>query len=806
MDHHRAGRADQAEAGYRALIADHPDHSDALNLLGVSRLQRGSPEEAESLIRRAVDLRPEIADYRNNHGEALRALGRLEAAKAAFEAALARDPGQANACNNLGMVASQRNQLEDACRHFSAAIHINDRTARFHSNLGQALCARGLWDDAVEALTSAVARAPQDSDVQRLYGIALHKAGRSMDAIAALTRAAALVPNHAATWSQIGLVRHGLNDLDGAIEAYRHSLALDSAQSPAQSQVHNNLGVALIESGAPDRAVTHYREALAFDPDSDEAHNNIAKALQSLGQLDQAAVHYERALAITPDRADTLNNFGNLRVEQGRVADGLELYERALAIEPSHDDAFVNLVARANQICDWARRDALMPGLAAKVAAIATDPARAASLIPLTFTLPYFCDDNELIHDVCQLVGGDFARRAPAPVARHDMGSSDPDRILRIAYLSPDFGDHPISHVTLPIYGLHDRAAVAVTCYSTLDRSAAGGPYLEAVRDAADHFVDISRLSFREAARRIADDRIDILVDMTGYMRHSRAQVLALRPAPLQLYWQGHTGSLGAPFIDYVIGDPVVMPAQEAHFYTEKIIRLPDTFSSADRHPISDEAGARDEYGLGDGIVFCAFNNPLKIEAGVFAAWMRILEAVPESVLWLSRAGDPIAADRLRDTAKDAGVAPSRLIFATRVPDKRIHLARHGLADLFLDTFHFNASTTALDALWAGLPTLTRAGNNAYSRLCASYLHALGMPELIARDTEDYVEQAVNLARDSDARDALKAKLARARQTAPLFDAARFTRHLDAAYRHIWRRHANGLAPESFTQKALRTG
>ena len=193
----------------------------------------------------------------------------------------------------------------------------------------------------------------------------------------------------------------------------------------------------------------------------------------------------------------------------------------------------------------------------------------------------------------------------------------------------------------------------------------------------------------------------------------------------------------------------------------------------------------------------------MKIEAAVFAAWMRILAAAPDSVLWLSRAGDPIAAETLRAAAAEAGIAPERLIFAARVPDKRIHLARHALADLFLDTFRFNASTTALDALWAGLPTLTRAGNNAYSRLCASYLHALGMSELIARDTDDYVEQAIRLGQDGGA---LKAKLAGLRETAPLFDASRFTRHLDAAYRRIWRRRCAGLAPESFTQPALATG
>ncbi len=803
LAHHRAGRAAEAEATYRALIAAQPDHADALNLLGVLRLQAGAAAEAEALIERAVTARPEVADYRNNHGEALRTLGRLDEAEHAFRAALERDPRQANPLNNLGMVALARGQHEAARDCFAGATALNDRPARFHANLGRALLECGDAKAAAGALSSACARAPDQADLHRLCGVAFHKARRPDRALESLRQAAELAPGHAATHSQIGLVLHGQGDLEGAITAFRDALAIDSELAEAA----NNLGVALADSGAPDKAIEAYRQALDSTPDPGDTHNNLAMALQKLGLLSDAESHFDLALKDAPDRPDILNNYGNLKIEQGRVADGLSFYERALAIDPAHDDAFVNLLARPNLICDWTRRSKLLPELTARVADIKGQSGRASSLIPLTFTLPYFSDDNALISDICRLVGEHFETMAGPPVIRETSRDNDPDRRLRIGYLSPDFGDHPISHVTLPIYRLHDRTSVKVICYATLDRSAAGGPYLDEIKDSADHFIDLSRASFRDAARRIADDRIDILIDMTGYMRHSRPQVLALRPAPLQLYWQGHTGSLGGSLVDYVIGDAVVMPADEEHYYTEKIIRLPDTFSSADRHPISDTPGSRADYGLPENaIVFCAFNNPLKIEPGVFAAWMRILAAVPDSVLWLSRTGDPTAGENLKAAAEAAGIGAERLVFATRVPDKRVHLARHVLADLFLDTFHFNASTTALDALWAGLPTLTRRGNNAYSRLCASYLHAVGLPDLIAENTEDYVARAIELARDTDARRTLKAKLWKQRETAPLFDAARFTRHLEAAYRQIWHRHVAGKPPRSFDQPVIGAG
>lgn len=800
---HRAGNAAAAEAAYRAIIDEQPDHADALNLLGVLRLQAGAADEALALIERAVSVRPNVADYRTNLGEAYRTLGRYEEAEAAFQASLERDPRQANAWNNLGMVALARGKPDLACERFTAAIGINDRPARYHFNLGRTLLEKGDAAAAIDPLSAACDREPDGADAYRLLGIAFHKTNQSDHALNHLGAALRIAPNHAATHSQIGLVLQHSGKLQAAIAAYRAALAID----PHLAEAANNLGVALADGGAPDQAVKAYQQALAGNPDSGDTHNNLAMALQKLGLLSQAETHFDSALALAPDHPDFLNNLGNLRIEQGRVADGLALYERALDVDPTHDDAFVSLLARANLICDWSRQSKLLPALDARVADIEKQPERAACLIPLTFTLPYFCEDNQLISRICRLVGNHFSAKCEGGPAYREHPGDDPERILRIGYLSPDFGDHPISHVTLPIYRLHDRGQVDVTCYSTLDRSAAGGPYLDEIRSASDRFVDLSRMSFHDAAERIADDNIDILVDMTGYMRHSRPQILALRPAPLQLYWQGHTGSLGGSLADYVIGDPVVMPAEDEPFYTESIIRLPDTFSSADRHPIGDVPGVRADYDLpDDAIVFCAFNNPLKIESSVFDAWMRILAAAPGSVLWLSRTGDPAATDNLRQAADKSGIAPARLVFAKRVPDKRVHLARHAHADLFLDTFHFNASTTALDALWAGLPTLTRAGNNAYSRLCESYLRAIGMPELIADDSEAYVARATALAKDADARAALKAKLSIQRDAAPLFDAARFTRHLEAAFRHIWRRHVAGMPPQSVDLPASETG
>ena len=426
-------------------------------------------------------------------------------------------------------------------------------------------------------------------------------------------------------------------------------------------------------------------------------------------------------------------------------------------------------------------------------------------MLPMAFTLPYFSTDIALHKRILQGVGDRVSDRV-APSAPGLIHPPDGDRRkLRIGYLSPDFGDHPIGHVTLPIYAAHDRSRFEVTAYATHDRSQPGGPYHDRIRGDVDAYVALFALSPRAAAERIHADGIDILVDLCGFMPSGQPDVLAMRPAPIQVYWLGHGGGLGARYIDYVIGDPYVTAPQDDGFYVEKIARLPDTFPSADRPEIAAGAMTRAEQGLPeDGVVFCAFNNALKIDFGAWTCWMAILHEVPDSVLWLNASGQTAFRARLRDAAEARGIAAERIVFADRVDDKSQHFARHALADLFLDTFRFNASTTALDSLWAGLPVLAVAGPHFHSRIAAGYLAAVGLGDLICADEDEYLRRAIALAADPVARTVLKSRLAASRLTAPLFDYQRFVHHLESAYETMWRRHERGLAPESFDVAPIR--
>jgi predicted O-linked N-acetylglucosamine transferase (SPINDLY family) len=371
---------------------------------------------------------------------------------------------------------------------------------------------------------------------------------------------------------------------------------------------------------------------------------------------------------------------------------------------------------------------------------------------------------------------------------------------IRIGYISPRFGDHPIGHVTKSLYGTHDRNRFDVFLYSTSLRNHDRSEYNTFIRGSCDRYTELEGLDVEAATARIREDGVDILVDLNGYMGQTYIlEIFSRRAAPVQVYWLGHAGALGLPFYDYVIGDHTVTPREEDEYYTESIVRLPDTFHSYDRHEIAPGKRYRANPGLAEeAFVFCAFNNPVKIDPTALHAWAKILARVPHGLIWLSPGRNPSVETNLKSFIAEQGIAPERLVFARSIGDKRNHFARHQLADLFLDTFTVTASTTALDALWAGLPAVTRPGRHFCSRNCASFLRAVGLEDMICSSTDEYIERAVFMAENPQALAALKARLAHNRDTFPLFDTARFTRNLEAAYQTMWERCSSGLVPSSF--------
>jgi protein O-GlcNAc transferase len=604
-------------------------------------------------------------------------------------------------------------------------------------------------------------------------------------ALAAYGRALDADPADAMALVNRGVTFHMLGRAEEAAADYARAVEL----APGVALIRANLAAALLDAHKPGSARDAARAAVELDPANVPAWNNLGVACGQLGLGRDAQDAWRRALALDPNHVSTLVNLAQgLRGQDPDAA--ADLFDRVLALAPERDDAYAEAISTLWHACRWDRAIALLGDLDRRLArGLGTT-----ALLSLAYTLPFMGDAPDRVARVQAALGKALARaaRPVPPVRRKPEGTK-----IALGYLSPDFGNHAMSHVLRGLIAAHDKAAFEVTLLSLKDRASEPGPWLGDLKRAADAFVDLSALGARAAAEAIRARGIDVLVDLSGYMAGGRPEILAARPAPVQVYWIGHGGFLEAPYIDYTIADPVVCADPAAHI--EAIARLPHCYHPADRLAIG-PTPSRDALGLPErAIVFAAFCNPLKIAPDCFGAWMAVLRGVPDSVLWLAgRKAYAPAQDALRKAAQDAGIDPARLIFAPHAFDKAAHLARHRAADLFLDSFAVSAASTALDALSAGLPVLTKRGRQAHANVAASFLTALGLPELIAPGADAFVARAIELANDSQARAVLRAKLDAAVATRLPFDSPRMAKHVEAAFRAMAARARAGLKPASF--------
>ncbi len=553
--------------------------------------------------------------------------------------------------------------------------------------------------------------------------------------------------------------------------------------------------LAVVQSslGKKDTALASYDRALTVRPDFAEALSNRGNTLQELKRYEQALASYEGALTVRPDYAEALSNRGLTLHELKRFEDALASYHRALAANENPPYAFCGAADCVMKLCDWERRTRFAMGLCAHVSG------KTSIVAPFVF-LGYSSDPALQL----QCARNFIDNKIPSPLPPLWSGQTWRHDKLRVAYLSPDFRSHALAFLTAELFELHDRSRFEIigVSFGVDDRS----EMRKRLISAFDEFCDVRRNSDKEVARLLNDRQVDIAVDLAGYTTDSRVDILAHRPVPIQVNYLGFPATMGADFIDYIIADAVVLPVEQQPYYTEKVVYLPDCYLVNDtKRKIAERTPTRQEMGLPEqAFVFCCFNNNWKITPEIFDIWMRLLHQVEGSVLWLL--GDNEGAERnLRKEAQRRGIDASRLLFAGRLPPAE-HLARHRLADLFLDTLPYNAHTTASDALWVGLPVLTCKGEAFAGRVAASLLHAVGIPELITSNLEDYQALVLRLARDRPLLAEIKAKLARNRNTYPLFNTVRFTRHIEAAYTTMWETWQRGEVPKSFRVEPIDLG
>lgn len=776
---HQQGQLAQANQLYNTLLQADPRNAGALHMLGLLAYQTGHAQAACDLMGQAIELQPRDPAPHVNRGLALGALKRHDEALAHFDRAISLRPDFAEAYVNRGKTLAELARPEDALESYNRAIALRPQFAAAHNNKGNALRQLGRSDEALQCYEQAVALDPRQIDAWQNMAVFHADAGREDEALACFDRVLALQPQHAEANNGKGVLLAQRKQWEPAIAHFQAAVQANGEHV----QAYKNLGQAQYSASQFSPAAESLRRAAQLRPEDGEILSLLALALSSAGRYAESMAVYDEAIRRAAESPDLYYNRANLRVRFGRHEDALADF---MTVYESRPDALFLLGYLVNsrlKTCDWEHF--------ASDLARCEQGIRAGQPVVQPFVALALFDSPELHKQAAQIRAGmetaDASALGPLPPAvRRDK--------IRVGYYSADFHGHATAYLMAELFEAHDRERFEWFAFSF-------GPHAtDAMRNrlaaSFDHFIDVREKTDEEIARLSRELGIDIAIDLKGFTTDSRFGIFSYRCAPVQVSYLGYPGTTGASFVDYVVADKVVIPPEAHGDYTEKVVYLPHSYQVNDsQRAISDRVFTREEVGLpAEGFVFCCFNNNYKILPSVFDSWMRILQAVPGSVLWLFEDNASVP-DHLRKEAQARGIAPERLVFAPRMP-LDLHLARHRLADLFLDTLPYNAHTTASDALWAGLPVVTRMGQSFAARVAASLLQAVGLPELVTRSVEEYEALAIALANDAPRLQALRARLDAQKKTSPLFNARQFARDIESAYQAMHERHLQGLPPE----------
>lgn len=565
------------------------------------------------------------------------------------------------------------------------------------------------------------------------------------------------------SFHQRGIDAWQRGEADNALDLLRKAVQAD----PRSAVVLNDFATVLAQMGRTAEAIPAYRRAIALAPAYPEAHNNLANLYQMTGALEEAVASYRTALRLRPEYAEAHRNLASALRRLGRMEEAVTALATAVKLNPGYAEAATLLVHQLQQLCDWRMADDLTRQLIRAV------EKGSGAVNPFVFLALQTTAAQQ------RQCAAQWAK------AHHLAGSAGPpypgkrERIT-VGYLSADFQEHATAQLISELFVLHDRSRFRIIGYSYgADDSSMARRRL---CDTFDAFVDLGDLSYHDAAARIRADGVDILVDLKGYTTDARPEIVALRPAPIQVSYLGYPGTLGTRAVDYILVDGFVVPADQQEHFTEKLVHLPHCYQVNDRRRPIAAAASRAVYGLPEsGFIFCCFNSSHKITPAMFDIWMRLLQRAPGSVLWLLETNATATVNLRREAEQRLEGGSARLVFAPTLRNPE-HLARFAVADLFLDTLPYNAHTLSSDALWGGCPVLTCAGQTFASRVAGSILHAAGLPELVTSTLADYEALALRLATDKEELSAIRARLRRNRAELPLFDTPRFTRDLEAAF------------------------
>jgi protein O-GlcNAc transferase len=741
--------------------------------------------------------------------------GNFDGADLILRRVLQADSKNLSALHILGLIKASQSNYKEACDYLARAARIHPHDASLQYNLAKALSDSGNDKDAVAHHKKAVALAPKNPEAWLNYGITSSNLGRYQDALVwhgnalslnpnyaeaalnkglvlkklkryeegiAFTKQALLInPNLVEAWSNLGGAFQELKRYDEAIAHYDKALSLN----PNLAKAWSNKGVTLNELRRYAEAITHYDKALSLMPDHAEGWSNKGVTLHELKRFDEAIAHYDKALTLKPDYAEGWSKKGVTLHELKRFDEAIAHFDKALSLKPDMDWLSGYLLHIKMKICSWSDLSDSFENISKKILST--------KKVSEPFALLALSDDALLHKKSSEIYALNKYPKNPTlgSIPKHAKKEK-----IRIGYFSADLRQHAVSILAAELFELHNKNRFEIIAFSfgaddkSLMRLRLSGAF--------NQFIDVSSMSDLDIARLSRELKIDIAVDLGGYTSVCRTGLFAYRAAPIQVSYLGYLGTMGTEYIDYILADKTTIPDGSEPYYSEKIVYLPSYQVNDRRRVISDKIFTRRELGLPEkGFVFCCFNNNYKILPNTFASWMRILKAVEDSILFLY-ADNKWVEVNLKKEAEARGINSARLVFGSSIHADE-YLARYRACDLFLDTAPYNAGTTASDALWAGVPILTVIGQSFASRMAASLLKAIELPELITSTQEEYEALAIDLAKNPQKLADIKLKLANNRLSTPLFDTPLFTKNLEAAYIKIYERYQDDLQPDHIT-------
>jgi len=767
---------DASIKSFRSAIAYKHDYLEAYYSLASTYQELGDLDNAVKSYEAILTFKPNFVEIYNNLGLIFKELGQTDNTIEYLEKAIQIDPNYVEAYSNLGIIYHELDYLSKAEKYYKKALDIKPNQVEMQYNLGLVLQGLDKFEESILYYQEVINLDPEYADAHNNLGISFKELGQLDDAVNSFENAIKIRPEYAEAYNNIGNVVKILGRLNEAIDYYKKTLSI----KPDYAEAKNNLGIVHMQLGALEKAAENFKDTIKNKSDYAEAYSNLGIVLNMLGDLDSSLQCYDTAVSINPNLAQAYSNRGNLMVDLKNRSEAIKSYNKAYQLEPESSFNLGNLIHSKLHLCIWDDFSDYLLEIEKNI--------KNNNKVVDPFPLLALIDDPKLHQKAAKIYISD---KYPINYDLPRISKYPQHEKIRIGYFSADFRIHPVANLTAELYEIHDRTEFEIHAFSF-------GPDTNdemnlRIKSGVDFFHNVHSMAHSDVVLLSRSLEIDIAVDLGGFTQDNRTGIFAMKAAPIQVNYLGYSSTMGAEYMDYIIADKVLITDENQQYYSEKIVYLPDSFMVNDtKNKISQKNLTREEAGLPvDGFIFSCFNHHYKITPSVFASWMKILSKVDGSVLWLSD-GNHRGIANLKKEATKHGINSDRLIFAPRLELREDHLNRIKLADLFLDTLPYNAHATTSDALQVGLPVLTCIGKSFASRVAASLISSVGLPELITSTHKQYEKIAIDLAMQPSKLKLIQDKLGKNLTTSPLYNTSLYVKQIESGYIEMYKKYQEG--------------